>query len=236
MVSAESCSTGFRSRAIRRAADRGESNGFDVASVNSRKPKLMMPEHAQHARGERRRRACARRAPPPASSSRESSTTAAGCLRDCPRRPPRGTTSAAPNWSCCATYAHGEIVVHERPHQATEGTATITNCPATAGATAAIQRCAPMPGRRCRRRPAAPPAAAPGSLRTGRSRESWRPQLWLSKRTVVGFTGITPPCLSLMARPLPAACSSHRAWPAPHRRRTRRPCRACHGRPRPDSP
>ena len=103
-------------------------------------------QHAEHARGEGLRQVLAEDARPPPTRSTAPAPTAAASPRARPTRPRSGRTSAAPSSSCWRrTAPRSRSCRTPRPGTANDS-ATNTNCPATAGRAAAIQRRLPKCG------------------------------------------------------------------------------------------
>ena len=223
MASAGSCSTGFRSRPSAGAGSR-RSNGFEVASVNSRKPKLTKPSTPMT------------RLAKLAGRLRLNIATASVHSREDPGPQQQRTFVRAPQRGhaiergqrrvgIAGDVQHREIESDEGVHQRADGRADQHELPGH-------RRPAPPPSSAHRRvraptdaeeRLRAPRAAARGSGRNVRARES--------SGSRDGTFGRRRIVLERLA-PLPAACISRRAWRGFHRRRTCRP--ACgRARPRP---
>ena len=160
-------------------------NGFEVASVKRRKPKLTRPSTPSTRAAKR----AGRRAAPKATASVQQASrkiqrsSEPSCA---PHKPPRDRRAVARSWNSRRRRRPRNHWPRTRLTRHPIAAATMTHWPATAGATAAIQRRAREPARRCRRTPAMPRAAARGSARTRPAPEALLLRGGLRSRARVG--------------------------------------------------
>ncbi len=138
-----------------------------MASENSRKPTLMMPSTPSTRATKGRGSELATAPPPPASRPTARTPRTAGCLRGCPRRPRRGNRPAAPSSNAPQPAAPRNRCARSDQTRQPKASASITNCPATAGYTACIQRCCPRQG------PAMPKKACAAASSSARIIANW---------------------------------------------------------------
>ena len=132
-----SCSSGLRSRPSGGGGNR-RANGFDVSSMNSRKPTLTRPITPSTRATSVVGQVAAERASPRASSRRASASTAAASLRASPTSRRSGSAAAAASSNAARRCSPRNRWSTKRYARQPNAIATSTNCARAAGRASAI--------------------------------------------------------------------------------------------------
>jgi len=222
-----SCSSGLRSRPSGGIGNR-RSNGLDVSSMNSRKPKLTIPITA-------RMRATTGRGRLPENRVTASIQTASMKVQSSsepswpPQTPAIRYCKGRAELEFDATYQSEKSLLMKAEASSAKAAATSTNCVCAAVRATDIQarlpRAAPIKG-------TTPCTSATAMASTSAICPSSAIMAWLPTRAWCSRCAHWCPWRSSRPRRLRAACSSRHAWPALPWRRTHRSRRSSLARPR----